>query len=62
MEINLTLTVDEINAILQVLGQLPTASNAYPLLVKIKGQAEAQLPKGDAGEEEPSLQEAPKAE
>ena len=44
MELNLTLTVSEVNAILQVLGQLPTSSNAYPLLVKIKGQAEAQLP------------------
>lgn len=56
MEINLTLTVDEVNAILQVLGQLPTASNAYPLLVKVKSQAEAQLPK----EEVPA--EASKAE
>lgn len=59
MEINLTLTVDEINAILQVLGQLPTASNAYPLLMKIKAQAEAQLPKQ---EEAPAQEEAPKAE
>jgi hypothetical protein len=59
MEINLTLSVDEINAILQVLGQLPTASNAYPLLMKIKGQAEAQLPRQ---EEAPAAEEAPKAE
>jgi len=58
MEINLTLTVDEVNGILQVLGQLPTASNAYPLLVKIKGQAEAQLPK----QEEAPAEEASKAE
>jgi len=59
MELNLTLTIDEINAILQVLGQLPTASSAYPLLMKIKGQAEAQLPKP---EEAPVAEEAPKAE
>lgn len=59
MEINLTLNVNEVNAILQVLGQLPTSSNAYPLLVKIKGQAEAQLP---APEPEAAEEEAPKAE
>lgn len=56
MEINLTLTVDEVNAILQVLGQLPTASNAYPLLMKVKGQAELQLPKEEVAPD------APKAE
>ena len=45
MEINLRLSVDEINAILQTLGQLPTSSGAWPLVVKIKEQAEEQLPK-----------------
>ena len=45
MEINLKLSVDEINAILQTLGQLPTSSGAWPLVVKIKEQAEEQLPK-----------------
>jgi hypothetical protein len=43
--INLTLTKDEVNAILQVLGQLPTSSGAWPLVVKIKEQAEPQVPK-----------------
>lgn len=62
MELNLTLTVEEVNAILQVLGQLPTASNAYPLLVKIKGQAEAQLPKQEEASDAPAEEEAPKAE
>lgn len=38
----LELTIEEVNAILQVLGQLPTNSGAWPLLVKIKEQAEAQ--------------------
>jgi hypothetical protein len=37
------LSVDEINAILQVFGDLPTKTGIYPLLVKIKDQAEAQL-------------------
>lgn len=41
--IKLTLTVDEINAILQTLGQLPTSSGAWPLVVKIKEQAESQV-------------------
>lgn len=42
-EINLTLTLDEVNAILQVLGELPTKTGAYPLVVKIKEQADAQV-------------------
>ena len=44
MNITLTLTVDEINAVLQTLGALPTSSGAWPLVVKIKDQAEEQLP------------------
>jgi hypothetical protein len=40
--IKLELSVDEVNAILSVLGQLPTSSGAWPLLVKVKEQAEAQ--------------------
>lgn len=44
MDIELKLTVDEINAVLQTLGQLPTSSGAFPLLMKIKAQAEAQVP------------------
>jgi hypothetical protein len=44
MDINLTLNVDEVNAVLQTLGNLPTSSGAFPLLMKIKQQAESQLP------------------
>jgi hypothetical protein len=44
MEIELKLTVDEINAVLQTLGNLPTSSGAWPLVVKIKQQAESQVP------------------
>lgn len=43
MEIEIKLHVDEINAVLQTLGQLPTSSGAFPLLMKIKEQAEAQV-------------------
>jgi len=45
MELTLKLTVEEINAILQVLGDLPTKTGAYPLAMKIKAQADSQLPK-----------------
>jgi hypothetical protein len=45
--INLTLTTEEVNAILQVLGQLPTSSGAWPLVVKIKEQAEPQVVKDE---------------
>ena len=45
MTVELKLTVEEVNSILHVLGELPTRMNAYPLLMKIKEQAEAQLPK-----------------
>lgn len=51
MELALRLTVEEINGILQTLGNLPTSSGAWPLVVKIKEQAQAQLP---AEAEEPT--------
>jgi hypothetical protein len=44
MNIQLNLSIDEVNGILQTLGQLPTSSGAFPLLVKIKTQAEEQIP------------------
>jgi len=50
MELNLTLTVEETQAILNVLGELPTKHGFWPLVVKIKAQAESQLPK----QEEPT--------
>jgi hypothetical protein len=43
--IKLELSVEEVNAILQVLGDLPTKVGAYPLMLKIKEQAEPQVPK-----------------
>ena len=43
MELILKLTLEEINAILQTLGNLPTSSGAWPLVVKIKTQAEEQV-------------------
>lgn len=46
-DITLTLTVAEVNAILQTLGQLPTSSGAWPLVQKIKTQGDAQVPKAE---------------
>ena len=43
--IKLELSVEEINAILQVLGDLPSKTGAWPLIMKIKEQAEPQVPK-----------------
>jgi len=40
---NLTLTKEEIQYIMNVLGELPTKSGAWPLILKIKEQAEQQL-------------------
>ena len=51
MEIKLTLHLEEVNGILATLGQLPTSSGAWPLVVKIKQQAEPQLPEKKDHEE-----------
>lgn len=42
--IKLELSVDEVNAIVGTLGELPTKSNAWPLVQKIIGQAQPQIP------------------
>jgi len=45
MKVTLTLDIEQVYAILQTLGQLPTSSGAFPLLVEIKKQAEEQVKK-----------------
>ena len=50
VEIKLVLTVEETNAVLQTLGNLPTSSGVWPLVVKIKQQAEAQVKSKDDSE------------
>jgi len=44
MSINLTFTVEEVNAILNGLSALPTGHNVWPLAMRIKQEAEAQMP------------------
>jgi hypothetical protein len=43
MKVTLVLDIEQVNAILQTLGQLPTSSGAFPLMVDIKKQAEEQV-------------------
>ena len=50
--IQLELELEEVNAVLQVLGELPTKTGAFPLVMKIKEQAEPQVPK----EETPAVE------
>ena len=45
MNIELKLTVEEVNYIISVLGELPSKSGAWPLILKIKDQGEKQIPK-----------------
>ena len=46
-DMELKLTAEEVSFVLAVMGNLPTQSNAWPLMQKIKTQAEAQQPKAD---------------
>lgn len=41
--IKLELEIEAVNDILTVLGQLPTSSGAWPLMQRIRAQAEAQV-------------------
>jgi hypothetical protein len=47
MEITLTLTIEEVNGIMRVLNELPTSSNAWPLVKKIEEQASGQVKKDE---------------
>ena len=48
MEITLKLELNEVNAVLDILGQMPTSTNIWPLAAKIRAQAEVQLPKQES--------------
>ena len=51
MELNIKLNQTEVQDILNVLGELPSKSGAWPLMMKIQAQAQAQLPEPVEGEE-----------
>jgi hypothetical protein len=44
MNINLSLSIEEVNGILAALGELPTKTNAMFLIQKIQAQAQPQVP------------------
>lgn len=50
----LNLTVQDINFILNALGDLPSKTGAFSLIMKIKSQGDAQVPQApsDAGNKE----------
>jgi hypothetical protein len=52
MELNLKLDQGEVQDIINVLGELPSKSGAWPLMMKIQAQAQAQSP--DPEEEKPA--------
>lgn len=41
--IKLDLHLDEVNGILQILGQMPSSSNVWPLMQKIQKQAQTSV-------------------
>jgi hypothetical protein len=49
----LNLEIEEVNAILQTLGELPTKTGAWVLLAKIKEQADPQVVDFQADETKP---------
>jgi len=48
MNITLNFTTEEVNAILMALSALPTGHNVWPLAMRIKQEAEAQVPAPEA--------------
>ena len=57
MELNLKLDEGEVQDIINVLGELPSKSGAWPLMMKIQAQAQAQS--SDPEEEKPAEGEEP---
>lgn len=49
MEITLKLELNEVNALLDMMGAQPTSTNVWPLAAKVRAQAEVQLPKNTEG-------------
>ena len=43
MEITLTLDLQEVNVLLDLMGAQPTSTNIWPLAAKVRSQAEQQI-------------------
>ena len=48
MNIELKLSIEEVNYLINVLGELPSKSGAWPLILKIKEQGDSQVTKPEA--------------
>jgi len=48
--IKLELSIEEVNFILGTLGELPSKTGAFPLMMKVKEQAESQVQPEQASE------------
>ena len=55
---NINLEENEINAILAILGDLPSKSGTWPLMMKIKVQADAQMVQTEKESEEEVVEES----
>ena len=51
MDINLTLTVEEVGFLIAALNELPTKTGAFALVAKINSQAQPQVPQQPQTEE-----------
>mgnify|MGYP001411978220 FL=1 len=58
---NINLEENEINAILAILGDLPSKSGTWPLMMKIKVQADAQMVQTEEESEEEVVEESEEA-
>jgi hypothetical protein len=56
LQIKLEVTLNEVEGILAGLGELPTKTGAFALLLKVKAQTEAQLPKEETLAETPTTE------
>ena len=56
LPIKLDLTLNEVDGVLAGLGELPTKSGAFSLLMKIRAQVTIQLPKEEPQAEEPKAE------
>jgi len=54
--ITLNLTLREVEGVLAGLGELPTASGVFPIMMKVRSQTEAQLPIESQQAEEPKAE------
>ena len=55
-DIKLELSIEEVNGILAGLGELPSKTGAWNLIMKIQQQAQPQLPKEEPKAEEPKVE------